>query len=198
MELRRLGIADTSVLSAVEKIPREKFVPLSFQDQSYENKALPIECGQTISQPYIVSKMTEALDVDKKMKVLEIGTGSGYQAAILSVLSRRVYSIERHKDLYKQANLLFKELNLSNITTLNGNGYQGWKAQAPFDRIMVTAAATTIPEALIDQLSIGGILVAPIGTVDQFLFKIIKKESGFETIRMDMVKFVPLIENDEG
>ncbi|MCC7168195.1 MAG: protein-L-isoaspartate(D-aspartate) O-methyltransferase, partial [Rhodospirillales bacterium] len=162
MELRRGGVVDTRVLAAIERTPRELFVPQTFQDQAYEDQALPIGRGQTISQPLVVGLMTQALEVGERMKVLEIGTGSGYQAAILARLCRRLYTIERHKPLLKEAEERFKALRLYNITAIAGDGMKGWPDQAPFERIMVTAAATEIPQALVDQLAVGGILVVPV------------------------------------
>ncbi len=141
MALRRQGIRDKRVLSAVERIPREKFINASFRKQAYEDHALPIECGQTISQPYVVAYMTEQLHVGDRMKVLEVGTGSGYQAAVLAKLCRRVYTIERYRTLLRDAIRRFEELRLHNITAKVGDGAEGWPEQAPFDRIIVTAAA---------------------------------------------------------
>ena len=148
MELRSHGVTDTGVLSAVERVPREIFVPDSFKEHAYENTALPIGMGQTISQPSVVAFMTQALELTDRMKVLEVGTGSGYQAAILSKLARRVYTIERHKGLLREAERRFGELKLRNVVTKLGDGSKGWPEQAPFDRILVTAAATEIPPAL--------------------------------------------------
>src|SRR5580693_2559168 len=159
MELRHAGIGDARVLGAIEKTPRELFVPDSFQDQAYENVALPIGNGQTISQPYVVALMTERLELTGREKVLEIGTGSGYQASILSRLARRVFTIERHRELVRDAERRFKALGLANIVTLFSDGAKGWREQAPFDRIIVTAAAPRVPDALIDQLAPGGIMV---------------------------------------
>ncbi|MDX2224211.1 MAG: protein-L-isoaspartate(D-aspartate) O-methyltransferase, partial [Rhodospirillaceae bacterium] len=134
MDLRNQGVTDTRVLAAIERTPRETFVEEQFLDQAYANQALPITCGQTISQPLVVGLMTQALDVGDRHKVLEVGTGSGYQAAVLSKLARRVYTIERHRDLLAKAEQRFKALNLHNVTTMVGDGYKGWPAQAPFDR----------------------------------------------------------------
>ena len=152
MELRRHGITDTTVLSALERIPREAFVPAAFQDQAYENIALPIHQGQTISQPLVVAFMTEALKVGPRMKVLEVGTGSGYQAAVLSQLCRRVYTIERYRSLLRDAERQFQDLRLPNITTKFADGYLGWPEQAPFDRILVTAAAPEMPPVSVGLL----------------------------------------------
>jgi protein-L-isoaspartate(D-aspartate) O-methyltransferase len=195
MELRRGGISDTGVLSAIERIPREAFVPAPFQDQSYENMALPIGRGQTLSQPQVVAMMTQALSVTKRMKVLEVGTGSGYQASILSRLCRRVYTIERYRELLSEAEERFTNLRLHNVTTKLGDGYKGWKEQAPFERIIITAAPKEIPEALLEQLAIGGILVLPLGSQgnNQELIRITRTENGFDHENLGGVRFVPLV-----
>jgi protein-L-isoaspartate(D-aspartate) O-methyltransferase len=195
MALRRSGVTDTAVLAAMERIPREDFVPEAFHDQAYEDKALPIGQGQTISQPQIVALMTQALDVTSRHKVLEIGTGSGYQTAVLSRLARRVYTVERHKPLLQEAEARFAALRIHNITAIAGDGMKGWPAQAPFDRIIVTAAAAELPEVLLEQLSVGGIMVLPLGPErgDQELIKIRRGEGGFETEKLCDVRFVPLL-----
>ena len=195
MELRQEGITDNRVLSAIERVPREIFVPPSFHDQAYENTALPIGHGQTISQPSVVAFMTQKLEMGERMKVLEIGTGCGYQAAVLSKLCRRVYTIERYRELMREAEKRFAELRLHNITTLWGDGGNGWPEQAPFDRIIVTAAAAELPQALIDQLAVGGILIAPVGrnTYDQNLVRCRKTETGCESETLWPVRFVPLL-----
>ena len=195
MALRRSGVTDTGVLAAIERIPRENFVPDSFHDQAYEDKALPIGQGQTISQPQIVALMTQALELTPRHKVLEIGTGSGYQTAVLARLARRVYTIERHQPLLREAEARFAALGINNITAIAGDGMKGWPAQAPFDRIIVTAAAAELPEILLDQLAVGGIMVLPIGPDrgDQELFKIRKGEGGIETEKLCDVRFVPLL-----
>jgi protein-L-isoaspartate(D-aspartate) O-methyltransferase len=195
MELRSAGITDTNVLNAVERVPRELFVPESFSDQAYENTALPIGMGQTISQPSVVAFMTQALELTDRHKVLEIGTGSGYQAAILAKLARRVYTIERHRGLLREAERRFAELKLRNVVTRLGDGSKGWPEQAPFDRILVTAAATEIPQVLIDQLAIGGVLVAPIGkqSGDQNLIRLRRSETGATQESLWAVRFVPLV-----
>ena len=162
MALRNRGIRDTSVLAAMERVPREIFVDQAFAAQAYADQSLPIECGQTISQPFVVAYMTEKLRIDDRMKVLEIGTGSGYQTAVLSHLCRRVYTIERYRTLLQDAELRFQQLGLSNVTAMVGDGTKGWPAQAPFDRIIVTAAAREIPRTLVEQLKPDGILVAPV------------------------------------
>ena len=195
MQLRRSGIVDTNVLSVLERIPRERFVPELFQDQAYENTALPIAHGQTISQPTVVGYMTEQLDIGKRMKVLEIGTGSGYQAAVLSRLCRRVYTIERNRDLLAQADRLFQELRYNNVTTLCADGSGGWPEQAPFERILVTAAALDVPPALLDQLAPGGIMILPVGDTpdNQQLLKCRRTEDGIDYETLWPVRFVPLL-----
>ncbi len=201
MSLRKAGIQDTNVLSAIERVPREHFIPKAMQDQAYEDMAVPIGLGQTISQPFIVAKMSEALEVSDLHKVLEIGTGTGYQACVLSKMARRVYTIERHKSLHARAEENFKQLGLRNITTLCGDGMKGWPKiqgidQAPFDRIIVTAAAREKPPAkLIEQLKIGGIMVAPVGQSGKQMLKRYKKESEDTYSISDIipVRFVPLL-----
>jgi protein-L-isoaspartate(D-aspartate) O-methyltransferase len=195
MALRNQGIRDQAILEAIERTPREKFLDAAFEAQAYADHALPIACGQTISQPYVVAFMTEKLDLDRSHKVLEIGTGSGYQTAILARLARRVYTIERYRTLAEQAGERFKELGLTNITQMVGDGYKGWPKQAPFDRIIVTAAAREIPPALADQLAIGGIMVLPLeeGPLKQDLYRITRTEEGFEREKLLPVRFVPLV-----
>jgi protein-L-isoaspartate(D-aspartate) O-methyltransferase len=199
MELRGQGIVDQRVLSAIERTPRELFVDQPFQATAYENIALPIACGQTISQPYIVAYMTEALGIEPRHRVLEIGTGSGYQAAVLSPLCRMVYTVERHRPLLKTAESRFRALNLHNVVVRHGDGASGWPEQAPFDRILVTAALSEIPSALIEQLKPSGILVAPLSGPDSFerisqhLVKIIRTEDGVTRQDLIPVAFVPLL-----
>jgi protein-L-isoaspartate(D-aspartate) O-methyltransferase len=195
MELRRGGIADSRVLGALERIPREMFVPATFADQAYENIALPIGSGQTVSQPLVVARMTEALEIGARHKVLEIGTGSGYQAAVLARLCRRLYSIERHRELLREAEQRLAKLRIHNVTVRFGDGTKGWPEQAPFDRIIVTAAAPELPAVLADSLTIGGVLVAPVGDNrrDQQLLRIRRNESGFTTEELGAVRFVPLV-----
>lgn len=197
MMLRRSGITHTAVLGAIENTPRDLFVSEAFHDKAYDDTALPIECGQTISQPTVVAWMTYALAVDKTTRVLEVGTGSGYQAAILSRLARRVYTIERHRGLLRTAEQRFAELGLNNITTLCGDGSKGWKEVAPFERIMVTAAAPEVPAALLEQLAPGGIMVLPVGNPsgEQILLRIRKDARGeVSTEHLMNVRFVPLVE----
>jgi len=195
MELRRAGIGDARVLGAIERTPREKFVPISFRDQAYENVALPIAEGQTLSQPYVVALMTEKLEVGDRHKVIEIGTGSGYQTAVLARLCRRVFSIERHRDLSRDAERRFGELRLRNIVCRFGDGTKGWPEQAPYDRVMVTAAAAQLPTVLIEGLAPGGVLVAPVGEDhrDQQLLRIRRNDTGFSTEDLGLVRFVPLV-----
>jgi len=196
MSLRNQGVRDIRVLEAIEKVPRELFVESSFADQSYADQALPIACGQTISQPFIVGLMTDRLKVEARHKVLEIGTGSGYQAAILSQLCRRVYTIERYRTLAKSAGAHFKELKISNITQTVGDGIKGWPRQAPFDRIIVTAAAKEIPPALIAQLAPDGIMVIPLEEKPgkQDLYRITRMEQDYNSEHLTAVRFVPLVE----
>ena len=200
MELRRDGISDTRVLSAIERVPRDRFVGEAFAMRAYDNVALPIACGQTISQPVVVAFMTEQLEIGPRCRVLEIGTGSGYQAAVLSHLARRVYTIERHRSLLREAETRFRALGLHNITTRHGDGAKGWPEQAPFDRIIVTAAAPDLPEALKMQLVDGGIMVIPVGESnhDQTLMRIRRRGDAFETETLWPVRFVPLVEGRAG
>ncbi|BBK43761.1 protein-L-isoaspartate O-methyltransferase [Allostella vacuolata] len=195
MELRRQGIGDTRVLGAIERIPRESFVPATFRDQAYEDTALPIGHGQTISQPTVVARMTEALQVSDRHRVLEIGTGSGYQAAVLARLCRRLYTIERHRDLLQSAEARFRDLRLHNITARWGDGTKGWPESAPFDRIIVTAAGLEIPDSLTDQLAPGGIIIIPVGerTEVQRLVRIVAEEDGLVCSDLGTVRFVPLV-----
>ena len=196
MQLRRSGVTDTAVLAVIERLPREAFVPRSFLDQAYEDMALPIGSGQTISQPLVVAMMTQALELHDRLKVLEVGTGSGYQAAVLSRLVRRVYTIERHRPLLHEAEARFNQLGLHNITTRAGDGTKGWPEQAPFDRILVTAAADgDIPKTLTDQLAIGGVMVVPLGNDrrDQRVYRIRRTETGLQREELWPVRFAPLL-----
>ena len=196
MELRQEGISDTRVLSALERVPRELFVPPSFAERAYDNTALPISHGQTVSQPFVVAFMSEALRVGERARVLEVGTGSGYQAAVLARLCRRLYSIERYRSLLKDAEGRFAELGISNITTRHGDGAKGWPEQAPFDRIIATAAAAEIPPALVDQLTPDGIMVLPVGESgwSQQLVRVTRRDDGYECEELLPVRFVPLVE----
>lgn len=194
MELRRGGI-DHQILSIIETMPRELFVPAPFRNRAYENAALPIASGQTISQPFIVAYMTQLLELGPRMKVLEIGTGSGYQAAVLARLCRRVYTVERYRTLIRDAEARFAALNIHNITTKYGDGSKGWPEQEPFDRILMTAAAPEVPAVLIDQLKDDGILVGPIGpeSAEQVIVRIRKTPAGL--VREDLMptRFVPMV-----
>jgi protein-L-isoaspartate(D-aspartate) O-methyltransferase len=194
-ELRQSGISDENVLAAIGAVDRERFVSPPFAERAWENTALPISFGQTISQPLVVAAMTEALRVGPRMKVLEVGTGSGYQAAVLAKLARRVYSIERFKPLSKDAERLLISLGIYNVVCDVGDGSKGWPAQAPFDRIIVTAAAEERPQALIDQLGVGGILIVPVGRdpTTQVVERIVKSESGLQRDTLMPVRFVPLV-----
>ena len=195
MELRREGISDRNVLSAIERIPREVFVPEPFRERAYDNTALPISQGQTISQPYVVAFMTQELQLGDRMKVLEIGTGSGYQAAILSRLCRRVYTIERYRSLLQEANQRFEQLRLYNITTRLGDGNKGWPEQAPFERIMVTAGAEAVPRQLAEQLADGGIMLVPVGPrEEQQIVRVRRDGDDFAQDNLLPVRFVPLVE----
>ncbi|HZP19163.1 MAG TPA: protein-L-isoaspartate(D-aspartate) O-methyltransferase [Bauldia sp.] len=195
LRLRRAGITEQRVVAAIESVPRDMFVPPESRGQAYAERALPIDCGQTISAPLIVGMMTAALDVGDRDRVLEIGTGTGYQAAVLSRLCRRVYTIERFRTLVQAAESRFRTLRISNITTLVGDGSRGWPEQAPFDRIIVTAAAEEIPEALVKQLRVGGVMVLPVGPHDglQKLVRVERTETGTAMRELADVRFVPLI-----
>ncbi|MDP3340285.1 protein-L-isoaspartate(D-aspartate) O-methyltransferase [Frigidibacter sp.] len=194
--LRSKGVTDARVLSAMEKVDRGAFVKGLFAERAYEDMPLPIACGQTISQPSVVGLMTLALEVSPRDKVLEVGTGSGYQAAILSHLARRVYTVDRHRRLVREADALFRALNLPNITAIVGDGSHGLPDQAPFDRIIVTAAAEDPPGPLLAQLRIGGIMVLPVGQSDtvQSLIKVRRSDHGYEYEELRPVRFVPLVE----
>jgi len=195
LRLRRVGVTDQKVLAAMEAIPRDVFVPADSVGEAYSERALPIDCGQTISAPAIVGIMTAALEVSDRDRVLEIGTGSGYQAAVLAKLARRVYTVDRFRTLVSAAEQRFAALNLSNITTRVGDGMKGWPEQAPFDKMIVTAAGTTVPDGLLEQVRVGGIIVAPVGPPDavQKLVKIVRTDDGYERSVLADVRFVPLI-----
>ncbi|MEH6755488.1 MAG: protein-L-isoaspartate(D-aspartate) O-methyltransferase [Alphaproteobacteria bacterium] len=195
LSLRSAGITNTSVLSAIESVPRELFVPETFVDRAYEDTALPIGYGQTLSQPLVVATMIQALELDERVKLFEVGTGSGYHAAILSHLCRRVYTIERHKPLLAEAQTRFEALGLANVTAMAGDGMKGWPEQAPFDRISVTAAGDAPPQSLLDQLKVGGIMVMPVGGQSrlQQLVRFRRTEDGYDSEVMMDVRFVPLL-----
>jgi len=195
LALRRRGISDQAVLRAMDEVPREHFVFAELADSAYADQALPIACGQTISQPYVVAYMTEQLEVEPQHHVLEIGTGSGYQAAILSRLARDVVSVERYRTLADTARERLETLGLSNVTIIAGDGFAGAPAQAPFDRIMVTAAAEKVPEALVAQLAEGGKMMLPLGPRDgtQHLVKLTKTPEGLSRQKLIAVRFVPLL-----
>jgi protein-L-isoaspartate(D-aspartate) O-methyltransferase len=194
--LRSRGVTDARVLTAMERIDRGHFVRGLFAERAYEDMPLPISCGQTISQPSVVGLMTQALNLQPRDTVLEIGTGSGYQAAILSLLCRRVYTVDRHRRLVREAQEIFRELGLVNIVAMTADGSFGLPDQAPFDRIIVTAAAEDPPGPLLAQLKIGGIMVVPVGQSDtvQHLIKVTRLESGFDYEELRPVRFVPLVE----
>ncbi len=195
--LRSRGVTDARVLDAIERTPREKFLDRAFRDRALEDIPLPIACGQTISQPSIVGLMTQALQVTPRCKVLEVGCGSGYQAAILARLARRVYTVERHRPLARRArDLLERELDLTNVTVISGDGAAGLPEQAPFDRIIVTCAAEDTPSVLLSQLREGGIMVLPVGQSDEIqqLIRIRKDAEGLDYHELAPVRFVPLLE----
>ena len=195
MTLRGMGVVEADVLSAMERVPRELFVPTALSQHAYENASLPIALEQTISQPYIVARMTAALELTGRERVLEIGTGSGYQAAILSFLCRRVYSIERLRPLLVEAENRFRKLRITNVTSKFGDGAKGWPEGAPFDRVILTCAPPEIPATLLNQLKTGGIMVAPEGRDrEQSLVVIRRMEVGFERRELLPVRFVPLVE----
>lgn len=193
--LRARGVTDTRTLRAMERVDRALFVRPTFADRAYEDVPLPIGAGQTISQPSVVGIMTQALDVGERDKVLEVGTGSGYQAAILSHLARRVYTVDRHRGLVADARAAFDALGITNITAFTADGSYGLPEQAPFDRIIVTAAAEDAPSPLLAQLKVGGIMVLPVGQSDhvQSLIRVIRLENGFDYEELHPVRFVPLV-----
>ena len=199
LSIRSKGVVDNNVLKALETVNREQFLKGLFAQRAYEDTPLPIECGQTISQPSIVGLMTQALRITNRDKILEIGTGSGYQTAILSKLARRIYSVERFKPLYEEARAIFRKLQLNNITSFWGDGSQGVVEQQPFDRIIVTAAAEDPPPTLLNQLKIGGIMVIPVGQSDEIqkLIRVERTEKNFKYEDLCDVRFVPLLEGRE-
>ena len=199
LSIRSKGVVDNNVLKALETVNREQFLKGLFAQRAYEDTPLPIECGQTISQPSIVGLMTQALRITDRDKILEIGTGSGYQTAILSKLARRIYSVERFKPLYEEARAIFRKLQLNNITSVWGDGSKGVVEQQPFDRIIVTAAAEDPPPTLLNQLKIGGIMVIPVGQSDEIqkLIRVERTEKNFKYEDLCDVRFVPLLEGKE-
>ena len=195
-QLRAQGIRDEKVLDAIAQVPREKFVDEAFEHKAWENTALPIGSGQTISQPYMVARMTELLELTPESRVLEIGTGSGYQTAILAHLVHHVCSVERIKGLQWHARRRLKQLDLHNISTRHGDGWQGWHARSPFDAIIVTAAPPEIPGALLSQLDEGGILVLPVGEDRQYLKRVRRLSGEFVIDTVEAVRFVPLVKGE--
>ncbi|HJO71855.1 MAG: protein-L-isoaspartate(D-aspartate) O-methyltransferase [Rhodospirillales bacterium] len=195
LELRSGGITDTRVLSAMERVPRELFVPETFRDRATEDVALPIGRQQTVSQPSVVARMSQALEVGDRDKVLEVGTGSGYQSAVLCRLCRRLYTVERHPALLREAETRLAALALTNVTARVGDGTAGWPEQAPFDRIMVTAAGEDILEDLLAQVAVGGVMVAPvgIGERDQRLVRVCRTKDGADIEDLGAARFVPLV-----
>jgi protein-L-isoaspartate(D-aspartate) O-methyltransferase len=193
--LRDKGILDNNLLSVIASIPRDMFLLNLFKDLAYDDVALPIGYYQTLSQPSTVGYMTQALELGDRMKVLEIGTGSGYQAAVLAKLCRRLYTVERYPELLKDAEERFNKLGLVNITTRIGDGSLGWPEQAPFERIIVTAAAADIPDVLLDQLAEGGIMILPVGLDlnDQHLVRVRRTSENVETDDLGPTRFVPLV-----
>jgi len=194
--LRQRGIRSNNVLRALETVPRSLFVPEELQPHAYSDRALPIACGQTISQPFLVAYMTEQLELNDSHKVLEVGMGSGYQTAVLARIARRVYTIDRYRTLVVSAEARLQALRITNVTAMPGDGSQGWPAQAPFDRIIVTAAADQVPKPLCDQLAEGGIMLIPVGAAqgEQRLLKLVKGPNGAIAEKSLMaVRFVPLI-----
>ena len=195
LDLRRRGITDTELLSAFERVPREEFVPEAFLDKCYEDTALPIGYGQTVSQPSVVAMMLQALTVEPGHKVLEIGMGSGYQTALLTHLCRRVYAIERHKELHRVAVKRLYALGRNNFTSIAGDGSLGWEAQAPFARIISAASAEDVPRRLANQLEDNGIMILPIGfeRSEQRIVKVVRRSDEFEIEDLGDVRFVPLV-----
>jgi protein-L-isoaspartate(D-aspartate) O-methyltransferase len=195
LTLRRRGISDQAVLRAMDEVPRGQFVTMQFADRAYADQALPIDCGQTISQPYVVAYMTEQLGLRPHHRVLEVGTGSGYQAAVLSRLAREVVSVERYRTLAEQARERLKALGYDNVEVVIGDGFAGVPRRAPYDRINVTAAAETVPQVLLDQLTEGGVMVLPLGQHggSQHIVKLTKLQTGIEREQLIAVRFVPLL-----
>jgi protein-L-isoaspartate(D-aspartate) O-methyltransferase len=195
-QIRARGVTDPAVLDALTRVPRHLFIPEKDRGEAHEDRPVAIGFGQTISQPYIVGYMTEALRVERSHRVLEIGTGCGYQTAVLAELARDVYSIERIAELAERARGTLKDLGYTNVHVRAGDGYAGWPEHAPFDRILAAAAAEAVPPALVEQLVDGGILVIPIGTTDQELLVLQKRGGSIDTLATMPVRFVPMIKND--
>jgi protein-L-isoaspartate(D-aspartate) O-methyltransferase len=195
LTLRRRGITDAAVLRAMDEVPRELFVPEEMRAQAYQDHALPIECGQTISQPYVVAYMTELLELQPQHRVLEIGTGSGYQAAVISRIASQVVSIERYRTLAEHARKALDRAGYTNVEVIVGDGFEGARHRAPFDRIVVTAAAEEVPQALVDQLAEGGLLVLPLGphSGPQHIVRLRKTGEGVSREELIAVRFVPLL-----
>jgi protein-L-isoaspartate(D-aspartate) O-methyltransferase len=194
--LRSKGVTDPAVLTAMERVDRAAFVKGIFSDRAYDDMPLPISCGQTISQPSIVGIMTQALKITSRDKILEVGTGSGYQAAILAQLARRVYTVDRYRRLVQEAQAIFTAQDITNITSFTADGSYGFPDQAPFDKILLTAAAEDPPGPLMAQLRVGGIMVLPVGQSDtvQSLIRVIRTQSGYDYEELRDVRFVPLLE----
>ena len=195
LTLRRRGIIDQAVLRAMDDVPRQYFVETSFADAAYADQALPIACGQTISQPYVVAYMTERLEVRSHHRVLEVGTGSGYQSAVLSRLAREVVSVERYRTLADEARERLRSLGYGNVDVVVGDGFLGVPQKAPYDRVIVTPAAESVPQALLDQLVANGIIVLPLGSHDgsQHIIKLTKSETGTRRENLIPVRFVPML-----
>lgn len=195
-QIRRRGIRDTRVLEAMERVPRHRFIMGDYQQLAYDDSALPIEANQTISQPYIVAAMTEALEPGPNCRVLEVGTGSGYQTAVLAEITESVYTIERVEELAERARAILDDLGYQNIEYRVGDGSRGWPERAPFDGILVTAAAATVPDPLLRQLANGGRLVIPVGgPPDQDLYQIRREGNSYERRFLTRCRFVPLVED---
>lgn len=192
-ELRNLGITDEAVLSAINTVPRHFFLDSALERYAYENRAFPIAAGQTISHPFTVALQTQVLDIKPFEKVLEVGTGSGYQAAVLSMLKAKVFSIERQQELFKQMNRFDYIKNLTNIKRFYGDGFEGLPSYAPFDKVIVTAAAPYVPEKLIQQLKVGGIMVIPVGDEEQHMKRIVKTDTGYTEEVIGKAYFVPML-----
>ena len=195
LTLRQRGISDKAVLRAMDEVPREHFVEAAQAEAAYADRAMPIACGQTISQPYVVAYMSEQLGVRPHHRILEVGTGSGYQAAVLSRLAAEVVTIERYRTLAEAARMRLETLGFANVEVVVGDGFAGVPSGAPYDRIMVTAAAEAVPEPLIDQLAEGGVMVMPVGphTEAQFITKLTKTDKDIEREKLIAVRFVPLL-----